>query len=214
MTVRMRLVVAVTSATALLEVNQTPSMIRAIRGLQDFWPTLPLTIAVDTKHSPSATELLEKHRFSHELLICNPCHPQGLAHALEPEGKLCDAFLIHDAARPLTSSDQFSRLVDAFTETVDAVRPSIAFTETLKIIGTDSLIKETLDRTTVRRKSTPELIRVSAVDMRGRGHGWFLPLKKEAHTVDVEGTPESLRINSVGERDLLESFLHWRQTSG
>lgn len=213
MTVRMRLVVAVTSSTALLEVNKTPSMIRAIHGLQEFWPTLPLTIAVGAEHCAQVTAILEKHRISHELLLCDPCDPHALAVALAPESRICDAFLIHDASRPLTSTDQFSRIAEAFTDSVDAVRPAIAFTETLKIIEFDSIIKETLDRTSVRRISTPELIRTSAIDLKGKDRGWFLPLKKDAQTEHVEGTPEALRINSVGERDLLESFLHWRQTS-
>jgi 2-C-methyl-D-erythritol 4-phosphate cytidylyltransferase len=209
----MRLVVAVTSATAFLEVNKTPSVIRAIHGLQEFWPTLPLTIAVGVEHSAQVTAILERNRISHELLLCNPCDPHSLADALAPESQICDAFLIHDASRPLTSSDQFSRIVEAFTDSVDAVRPAIAFTETLKIIEFDSIIKETLDRTSVRRISTPELIRTSAIDSRSKDSGWFLPIKKNARTEHVEGTPEGLRINSVGERDLLESFLHWRQTS-
>lgn len=208
-----RLVLAVTSATALLDVNKTPSMIRAIHGLQEFWPTLPLTIAVGTEHSVQVTAILERNRISHELLLCDPCDPHAFAVALAPESRICDAFLIHDASRPLTSSDQFSRIVEGFSDSVDAVRPAIAFTETLKIIEFDSIIKETLDRTSVRRISTPELIRTSAVDLKGKDRGWFLPLKKDARTEHVEGSPEALRINSVGERDLLESFLHWRQTS-
>lgn len=209
-----RLVLAVTSATALLEVNKTPSMIRAIHGLQEFWPTLPLTIAVNVGHSAQVTAILEKNRISHELLPCDPCDPHAFALALAPESKICDAFLIHDASRPLTSPDQFSRIVEAFTNSIDAVRPATAFTETLKIIETDSVIKETLDRTSVRRISTPELIRTVAIDLKGKDRGWFLPLKKGANVQHVEGAPEALRINSAGERDLLESFLHWRQTSG
>lgn len=209
----MHLVVAVTSSTALLEVNKTPSMIRAIHGLQEFWPTLPLIVVVGAEHCAQVTATLEKHRISHELRLCDPCDPHALTIALAPESSNCDAFLIHDASRPLTSTDQFSRIAEAFTDAVDAVRPAIAFTETLKIIEFDSIIKETLDRTSVRRISTPELIRTSAIDLKGKDRGWFLPLKKEAKTEHVEGTPEALRINSVGERDLLESFLHWRQRS-
>lgn len=210
---KFRIVIAVTSATALLEVNKTPSLIRAIHGLQEFWPTLPLTIGVTEEHASPVSELLEKNRISHELLLCNPGDPHDFASALAPESKLCDALLIHDASRPLTSPDQFTRIIGAFSDTVDAVRPAIAFTETLKIIKSDSIIKETLDRTSVRRISTPELIRTSSIDVRGKDSGWFLPLKKGARTEHVEGSPEALRINSVGERDLLESFLHWRQTT-
>jgi len=208
-----RLVLAITSPTALLEVNKKPSMIRAIHGIQEFWPTLPLTVAVGAEHSDPVIAILEKNRISHELLLCDPCDPHEFALALAPESKICEAFLIHDASRPLTSPDQFSRIIEAFTNTVDAVRPATAFTETLKIIETDSIIKETLDRTSVRRISTPELIRTVAIDLKGKDRGWFLPLKKGANVQHVEGTPEGLRINAVGERDLLESFLHWRQKS-
>lgn len=208
---RMRLVVAVTSSTALLEVNKTPSLVRAIRGVQEYWPTFPLTVAVDLRHSSAVSEVLEKNRISHELLLCNPCNPHEFARALAPESKLCDALLIHDASRPLTSRDQFSRIIEAFGESIDAVRPSIAFTETLKIIESGSRIRQTLDRTSVRRISTPELIRTSAIDAKGDDQGWFLPLTRNAVLEDVEGSPEGLRINSEAERDLLESFLHWRQ---
>ena len=207
----MRLILAVTSSTALLEVNKTPSLIRAMHGLQEFWPTLPLTVAVDHVHAPAISRLLESNRISHELLTCNPCDPHNFAKALAPESQLCDALLIHDASRPLTSGKQFSRLLEAFSASIDAVRPSIAFTETLKIIESDSLIRETLDRTSVRRISTPELIRTSAIDIRGKVQGWFLPLKDGAVLEHIEGSPEALRINSEADRDLLESFLHWRQ---
>ena len=207
----LRLILAVTSSTALLEVNKTPSLIRAINGLQDFWPTLPLTVAVDRMYASAVSGLLEKNKISHELLTCNPGDPHDFAKALRLESQLCDALLIHDASRPLTSGEQFSRLLAAFSESIDAVRPSIAFTETLKIIESDSLIRETLDRTSVRRISTPELIRTSAIDLKGKNQGWFLPLKEGALLEHVEGSPEALRINSEADRDLLESFLHWRQ---
>ncbi len=208
---KLRLILAVTSHTALLEVNRTPSLIRAIHGLQEFWPTLPLTIAADHVNASAVSVLLERNRISHELLTCNPGDPHEFAKALAPESQLCDALLIHDASRPLTSGEQFSRLVEAFTESTDAVRPSMAFTETLKIIESDSLIRETLDRTSVRRISTPELIRTSAIDLRGKVQGWFLPLKEGAVLEHIEGSPEALRINTEADRDLLESFLHWRQ---
>ena len=208
---KLRLILAVTSSTALLEVNKTPSLIRAIHGLQEFWPTLPLTIAVDHVNASAVSVLLERNRISHELLTCNPGDPHEFAKALAPESQLCDALLIHDASRPLTNGEQFSRLLEAFSELIDAVRPSIAFTETLKILESDSLIRETLDRTSVRRISTPELIRTSAIDIRGKDQGWFLPLKEGAVLEHVEGSPEALRINSEADRDLLESFLHWRQ---
>ena len=213
MKLSLRLVLAITSPTALLEVNKTPSLIRAIHGLQSFWPILPLTVAVASDQSSAVYEILERHKISHELLVCDPTRPANFAASLAPECQNCDALLIHDASRPLTNADELARIFEAFTSGVDAVRPAITFTETLKIVEPNStVIRKTLDRTSVKRISTPELIRTSVIDIKANDQGWFLPLKKSARIEYVEGSPEGLRINSEAERDLLESFLHWRQT--
>ena len=206
-----RLVVVVTSDTALLEVNKTPSLIRAIRGLREAWPTIPLTVCVGPENASAANDLLERKRIVHEFIICDVNTPQQLAEAILPESHNYDGLIFHDASRPFTSSDQNERLKLAF-QSADAVRPSIPFTETLKIVEAHGVIRETIDRTKVRRISTPEIIRVSLIDPNAKKSGWSVPLKKSAVTVHVEGNPEGLRINTVADRDLLESFLHWKQT--
>jgi 2-C-methyl-D-erythritol 4-phosphate cytidylyltransferase len=209
----LRLIVAVTSETAFLGVNGQPSIVRAIEGLRGFWPTLPLTIAVTPESSSAIYALMAEMRISHELILCNPSDPNELLDALLPEVSQYEAILIHDASRPLLHPELLIRLTTALHTGADAVRPSIAFTETLKIVRPDGVIRNTLDRTTVRQISTPEIIRTSALDRNGRIDGWFVPLKKGSKTEQIEGAPEGLRINSESERDLLESFLHWRQLS-
>lgn len=208
----LRLVLVITSDTAFLEVNKTPSLIRAITGLRDQWSTPPLTICVNEENSKRVTVLLEKHRIAHEFLVCDVDSPATLAQALMPDCQNNLGLIFHDASRPLMSAEQNEKLLENFAE-FDAVRPAITFTETLKIVALNGVIKETIDRTKVRRISTPEIIRTSAIDPNGRDCGWFVPLKKNTKMHHVEGTPEGLRINSLGDRDLLESFLHWKQTS-
>ena len=207
------LVVAVTSATSLLDLNKTPSLVRAIHDLQKYWPGQAITIAVDSTNESAVWEVMKKNGITQELVICDPNQPKVLAKVLLPIMGDCAALLIHDASRPLTSPDLFSRIMAAFNHGADAVRPAIAFTETLKVVGANSVIEKNLDRTQVKRISTPELIRISAIDPGGEDQGWFVPLKREAHIEYVEGNPESLRINSIAERDLLESFLHWKETN-
>lgn len=208
----LRLVLIITSDTAFLEINKAPSLIRAIQGLRESWPTLPLTVCVRPENSSETYPILEKNRVAHELLVCEVNFPAELAKALGPDCQNYEGIIFHDASRPFTSSEQSQRLIETFTE-YDAVRPAIAFTETLKIVGSGGSIKQTIDRTKVKRISTPEIIRTSAIDPNGKDAGWMVPLKKGAKTHHVEGSPEGLRINSVAERDLLESFLHWKQTS-
>jgi 2-C-methyl-D-erythritol 4-phosphate cytidylyltransferase len=207
----LRLILAVTSDTAFLEVNGKPSAIRAIEGLRIFWPTLPLTVAVASDNSAATFKLLKENRVDHELLTCEPNDPHALVSALSPKSGNFEAIIIHDASRPLTHPDLLVRLMTALRNGADAVRPAIAFTETLKIVETSGLIRETLDRTSVKHISTPEIIRTSVLDKKGKDSGWFVPLKRGAQVEHIEGAPEGLRINSEAERDLLESFLHWRQ---
>jgi len=207
----LRLVIVVTSSTALLDVNRTPSLLRAISGLREHWPTLPLTVCVSGDFAPEVSNLLEKKRVAHELIVCNVNSPNEIAAALLEESHGYDGLIFHDASRPFTTPEQNERLATAFLD-ADAVRPSIPFTETLKVVEPHGVIRETIDRTKVRRVSTPEIIRISAIDPKGKRSGWFVPLKKSATTVYVEGNPEGLRINTDSDRDLLESFLHWKQT--
>lgn len=149
--------------------------------------------------------------FNCEILICEPNSPASLAAALK-EAKPFDLVSIHDSQRPLTRTHQFHRTVESLIGDVDAVRPAAAFTETLKAVTPDEMIERTIDRTSMLRISTPEIIRFDAIDFEGSGSTWFVPLKEGAKTATVDADPESLRVNSQAEIALMESFVHWQQT--
>ncbi|MGI9226922.1 MAG: 2-C-methyl-D-erythritol 4-phosphate cytidylyltransferase [Candidatus Nanopelagicaceae bacterium] len=141
-------------------------------------------------------------------LQCDPTKPGDLARALEPLE--FEMVAIHDAQRPLTRSAQFHRTLEGLFG-CDAVRPTMAFTETLKAVNESSELTHTIDRTKVRRISSPEIIRRTVIDFGGNENTWTLPLTKEARLSEVEADPESVRINSADEVTLMEAFLHWQQ---
>ena len=207
-------VVAITSTTALLELSKVPSIVRSVRSIQEFMRTVPLTVVGSYAHIDEAQVLLDRHNLFASFTVCDPDDPRALAAALEAEIEHFGAIMIHDASRPLTRSEQFAKIMDTFNEGADAVRPATVFTETLKIIGENSVVLETLDRNSVKRIATPEIVRSSAIDRKGKDQGWFLPLKKNARIEHIEGAPEALRINTKEDGLLMESFLHWRRTSG
>ena len=146
-----------------------------------------------------------------EVLICEPNSPASLAAALKQSTPF-DLVAIHDSQRPLTRTTQFHRAIEALIGDVDAVRPAGSFTETLKAVTSDQMIEKTIDRTSMLRISTPEIVRVSAIDFDGAGSTWFVPLKSNAKSATVDADPESLRVNSAAEIVLMESFVHWQQT--
>ena len=146
-----------------------------------------------------------------EVLICEPNNPASLAAAIKASTPT-DLVAIHDSQRPLTRTTQFHRAIEALIGDVDAVRPVSEFTETLKAVNSDATIERTIDRTSMQRVSTPEVIRFSAIDFDGQESTWFVPLKANAKISTVDADPESLRVNSLAEITLMESFVHWQQT--
>ena len=146
-----------------------------------------------------------------EVLICEPNSAASLAAALKQSTPF-NLVAIHDSQRPLTRTTQFHRTLEALIGDVDAVRPAAAFTETLKAVTPDQMIEKTIDRTSMLRISTPEIIRFEAIHFEGAESTWFVPLKSDAKNATVDADPESLRVNSAAEIALMESFVHWQQT--
>jgi hypothetical protein len=146
-----------------------------------------------------------------EVLICDPNNPASLAAAIKASTPT-DLVAIHDCQRPLTRTTQFHRAIEALIGDVDAVRPVSEFTETLKAVNADATIERTIDRTSMQRVSTPEVIRISAIDFDSKESTWFVPLKADAKISTVDADPESLRVNSSAEITMMESFVHWQQT--
>lgn len=205
----LKVVVAVTSPIAFELLNKT-SIVHTTFGVAR---AFAIETSINT-HLAIAISDSEAHRvadFGCEILVCDPNSPASLAAALKVAQPF-DLVSIHDSQRPLTRTHQFHRTVEALIGDVDAVRPAAAFTETLKAVTPDEMIEKTIDRTSMLRISTPEIIRYSAIDFGGAGSTWFVPLKSDAKTAVVDADPESLRVNSVAEIALMESFVHWQQS--
>jgi 2-C-methyl-D-erythritol 4-phosphate cytidylyltransferase len=150
-------------------------------------------------------DLVQLSEVNCEKIECNPNNAQEFAQALH-NAAAADLVMIHDSQRALTTVAQFDRVLQALTPSIDAVRPVSAFTETLKAIGTDQYIAGTIDRNSMKRTSTPELIRHNAIDIKATST-WFVPIKADAHIATVDADPESARINSEKEIELMKFLL-------
>jgi len=209
MTPSLKVVVAITSPIAFELLNKT-SILHTTFGVAR---AFTVETSINT-HLAVAVSDGDAHRVADlgcEILICDPNSPASLAAALKT-AKPFDLVSIHDSQRPLTRTTQFHRTVEGLIGDVDAVRPASAFTETLKAVTGDDMIERTIDRTSMLRISTPEMIRYSAIDFAGSTSTWFVPLQAGAKTATVDADPESLRVNSAAEIALMESFVHWQQT--
>ena len=190
-----------------MDLKGVPNLVRAYGTLEELFPSRSVLIASPSEHATVVRDLLAAEGTGCELALCQPTDPNSFLEGLTPYLKEFESFFIHDASRPLTSLEQMERVLSAFTKDVDAVRPAIAFTETLKILGDSSQVIQTLDRASVRRVSSPEMIRCSMVEVGAKDERWFLPLKDIARREYIEGTPLGQRINTSADRDLMEFFL-------
>ena len=193
-------VLAITSTSAFLEIENVSNVARTLKTLQNVAMSREIIVVVSPGNEPVLQDCLHSSSPPFLTIGVDPTDAGALLLALKNHFKGADAVLIVDASYPLVTKEQIVRTLESLTSEIDAVRPVLPFTETLKIIEKDSVVKETLDRTTVKRVSTPELIRVLAIADSKSDQGWFLPLKSGARTLAIKGDSKITRINS--ERDL------------
>ena len=197
----LKVVVAITSPIAFQELKNQSILQTCLENAGEFvaqyGSTAHLAIA-GTKES-----LAQVLDLDCEKLQCEPNNAQEFAQSLGG-AQPAELVMIHDSQRALTTGAQFDRVLQALTPNIDAVRPVSAFTETLKSIGAEQYIEGTIDRNSMKRVSTPELIRYNAIDFDEISSTWFVPLKVDARITTVDADPESARINSDKEIDLMK----------
>lgn len=207
MTPSLKVVVAITSPIAFQQLKNQSVLSYCIKSAQGF------VTSVSGAHlaiAGSAEDLAKVADIDCEKLVCDPNNPGELAAAMK-NGAAVDLVMVHDSQRPLTQQTQFERVYAALTSDIDAVRPVSPFTETLKSIDANGFIDETINRTSMMRISTPELIRYNAIDFGASASTWFVPLKSSAKTAVVDADADSARINSEKEIDLMGYLLDWNK---
>ena len=199
----LKVVVAITSPIAFHQLKNQTILHTCILSAQSFVASVAggqLAIAGTT------ADLAKVADIDCEKIKCDPNKPAELAAALK-SATTAELVMIHDCLRPLTGLAQFERVYAALSADIDAVRPVSPFTETLKSITADNFIDQTIDRTSMMRISTPELIRYSALDFDSSVSTWFIPVKNSAKLTTVEADADSARINSEKEIELMSYLL-------
>jgi hypothetical protein len=216
----LKVILAVSSPTALAKLNGHCVLVSAAHVAREFAREVGqksmISGAAPTELTPQVRAILIAAGIEFTAITCDPNDGVALAKAIFAESSQYEVVVVHDSNRPLTRLAQFHRTLEALLTDGDAARSTSAFTETLKAVNESSQIEYTIDRTTIRRVSTPEMIRITAIDFAddadSQPSGWFVPLKAGARINYVDSDPESIRVDSDSELRLLESFLHWQQT--
>jgi 2-C-methyl-D-erythritol 4-phosphate cytidylyltransferase len=207
MTPSLKVVVAITSPIAFHQLKNQTILSTCIQSAQNFVASVS---GAQLSIAGMASDLAKVADIDCEKLVCDPNQPGELATAIKNAAP-AELVMIHDSQRPLTQQAQFERVYAGLTADIDAVRPVSPFTETLKSINAHQFIEQTIDRTSMMRVSTPELIRYSAIDFHSKSSTWFVPLNSGAKMAVVDADADSARINTEKEIELMGYLLDWNK---
>jgi 2-C-methyl-D-erythritol 4-phosphate cytidylyltransferase len=98
----------------------------------------------------------------------------------------CDVALVHDAARPLVTTELIREVILAAARSGGALA-ALPCTDTIKRSGDASMVLETLDRGDLWRAQTPQALRAE-----------FLPRLLDHLKLDLEFTDEAAALESLG----------------
>lgn len=126
---------------------------------------------------------------------------------------------VQDGARPLVTSDLIDRVVDAAAK-CGAAAPAIAVKDTVKVIGKDQAVEQTLDRSLLRAVQTPQVFEAdllkaalqSAIEAQA-------PITDDCSAVErlgkvvflIEGEETNLKITTPTDLIFAEAILRTRE---
>jgi 2-C-methyl-D-erythritol 4-phosphate cytidylyltransferase len=122
-----------------------------------------------------------------------------------------DVIVVHDAARPLASSELFARVIDAVRAGADAAVPGIPVADTVKRVRGDTVV-ETVARDDLVTVQTPQAFRRAALDAAHAGAGLgtddaALVEAAGGTVVVVAGEARNLKLTRPGDLELAEAIL-------
>jgi 2-C-methyl-D-erythritol 4-phosphate cytidylyltransferase len=133
-----------------------------------------------------------------------------------------DPVIVHDAARPLASTELFERAVAELAESgADAVIAATPVADTIKEVGEDGRsVARTLDRTRLWAVQTPQVFRRAALEraLADATDGLLAQATDDAWLIEragglvrvVEAPPENLKVTTVTDLHVAELLLSER----
>jgi len=122
-----------------------------------------LVVAVNRKNLELCRQLVAEQGWSKVTKVCpgGRRRQDSVAAGLSQLGN-CQWVVIHDGARPLVTVDLIERGLEAARETGAAVA-GVPVTDTIKIVGNDKIIQETLPRHKLWAVQTPQVFQFDII---------------------------------------------------
>jgi 2-C-methyl-D-erythritol 4-phosphate cytidylyltransferase len=120
--------------------------------------------------------------------------------------------VVHDAARPAANGGLFDAVVRAVLGGADAAVPGVTVVDTVKRVGADGVVVETLDRDELVAVQTPQAFKADVLRAAHAGGGdasddAALVEAAGGRVVVVPGDPRNIKLTTAADRARLEDVL-------
>ncbi len=174
-----------------LALGAQPLLVHSLRVLDASSAVCEIIVAApEAEREFCLTEIVARHGFSKvtNVVAGGAQRQDSVRHALAVAEDKTELVLVHDAARPFLSADMVERVVQRAAE-VGAAVVAIPMRDTVKQVGEDGFIRETIDRGSLWLAQTPQAFKIE--------------LLREAHRkAQLEGT------HATDDAQLVEWFGH------
>jgi 2-C-methyl-D-erythritol 4-phosphate cytidylyltransferase/2-C-methyl-D-erythritol 2,4-cyclodiphosphate synthase len=141
---------------AFVEIAGQPILLRALHSVSGMSSPAQLVVVAPGELVADAREIVGRSALEVSVVAGGASRQASVAAGLaviEPQVRIV---LVHDAARPLTPSDQFDRIVAQVQRTDGGAVPGLPVSDTVKRIADDGTIEETVDRSELSAVQTPQ----------------------------------------------------------
>ena len=115
-----------------------------------------ISIAVPAEHIEAARKAVSEVDAEIHIVIGGENRQDSVAAGLHVLPEDIDFVLIHDAARPLVPLEVTQSVIRELHNGAQAVVPVLPVADTIKRVGANDVVVETVDRSTLRRIQTPQ----------------------------------------------------------
>jgi 2-C-methyl-D-erythritol 4-phosphate cytidylyltransferase len=142
---------------ALCDLAGTPLLVHAVRRLAAAPSVAHLAVAAPPGHRQRVDELVRAEvDVPVSVVEGGATRQESVRRALRTVPAAYSVILVHDAARALAPPDLVERVAAAVRSGHPAVVPVLAVVDTIKQVGADGTVRDTVDRTSLRAVQTPQ----------------------------------------------------------
>lgn len=175
-----------------LALGGQPLLVHSLRVLDASSAVCEIILAVpEAEREFCLAEIVTRHGFSKVTKVVSggAQRQDSVRHALAVTEDTTDLVLVHDAVRPFLNADMVERVIQRASE-VGAAVVAIPMRDTVKQVGEDGFIRETIDRRRLWLAQTPQAFKI----------GLLREVHQKAQIEDIHATDDAQLVERFGHR--------------